>query len=403
MTLNHHGFVRVAAAVPLLRVADCAYNADRILGLLKRAQAEGVAVVVFPELALTGYTCADLFQQVTLQRAALAALRQLLDERCSGFTGLAVVGLPLVVDDQLYNCAAVLQGDKVLGVVPKTFLPNYKEFYERRWFSPAGNAGRGDTVLAGQLVPFGTDLLFTTDDAPGLRVGVEICEDLWTPLPPSTLQALHGATLLLNLSASNEVIGKAAFRRQLVLGQSARCMAGYVYASCGVGESTTDLVFGGHCLIGENGALLAESARFQRDETLLVADVDIERVAGERQRTGSFWDSSLPLVREKPFRRVAFTLDRPTAAAHLRRTVDAHPVRGVSERDGQVSVDGLRGGRHGEGKAEGERREQEVERAARNHRVPPWSTSRGGVGRIPSGASHLQYSEKHATPRARGG
>ncbi len=322
---NHHGFVRVAAAVPKLRVADCDYNAGRILGLLAQAQAEGVAVVVFPELALTGYTCADLFQQVTLQRAAVAALRRLLDAECGGFDGLAVVGLPLAVEDQLFNCAAVLQRGRLLGVLPKTFLPNYKEFYEGRWFSHAVNANRKETVVAGQPTPFGTDLLFATDDAPGLIVGVEICEDLWTPIPPSAHQTLHGATLLVNLSASNEVIGKAAYRRQLVLGQSARCVAGYVYTSCGGDESTTDLVFGGHCLIAENGTLLAESERFRRDETLLVTDVDLERLVNERQKTSSFWDAHLQLVKDKPYRRVPCTLRRGEQAPQLRRPVDAHP------------------------------------------------------------------------------
>jgi NAD+ synthase (glutamine-hydrolysing) len=323
--LNHHGFVRVAAAVPLLRVADCSYNVGRIAGLLRQAHADGVGVVVFPELALTGYTCADLFQQATLQRAAVAALQELLRATDDGFAGLAVVGLPLAVDDQLFNCAAVLQRGELLGVVPKTFLPNYKEFYERRWFSPAVNVRGGTATVAGRSVPFGVDLLFDCADAPGLRVGVEICEDLWTPVPPSALQALHGATLLLNLSASNEVIGKAAYRRQLVLGQSGHCAAAYVYAASGVGESTTDLVFGGHCLIAENGTLLAESPRFRRDETLLIADVDLERLVGERQRTSSFWDAHQALVQGQTYRRIAFTLGRAAEAPRLRRAVDAHP------------------------------------------------------------------------------
>src|SRR5262249_39377745 len=237
-----------------------------------RAEQEGVAVLAFPELALTGYTCADLFHHATLQRGALDALATVTEASRSAFAGLAVVGLPLAVDDQLFNCAAVLHRGRVLGVVPKSFIPNYKEFYERRWFSAAATARSSSILLNGAEVPFGTDLLFDAADIEGLTVGVEICEDLWVPVPPSCFQAVQGATLLLNLSASNEVIGKAQYRRQLVVNQSGRCLAAYAYASCGVHESTTDVVFGGHCLIAENGTLLAEPRRFHRDETLLAAD-----------------------------------------------------------------------------------------------------------------------------------
>src|SRR6202040_3378093 len=184
----------------------------------------------------------------------------------------AVVGLPLAVDDQVFNCAALLHRGRVLGVVPKSFIPNYKEFYEGRWFSAAATARSREIVLNGETVPFGTDFLFDATDVEGFLLGVEICEDLWAPVPPSAFQARRGATVLVNLSASNEVIGKANYRRQLVVNQSGRCIAAYVYASCGVWESTTDVVFGGHCLIAENGTLLAESRRFQRDDALLVAD-----------------------------------------------------------------------------------------------------------------------------------
>ena len=191
---------------------------------------------------------------------ALAALARLL-EAGSVFSGLAVVGLPLAVDDQVFNCAAVLQQGQLLGLVPKSFIPNYKEFYEGRWFAAAATARSRQILLAGAEVPFGTGQLFAASDVEGLVVGVEICEDLWVPIPPSSHQALSGATVLVNLSASNEVIGKANYRRQLVLNQSGRCMAAYVYAACGVWESTTDVVFGGHCLIAENGRLAAESPR----------------------------------------------------------------------------------------------------------------------------------------------
>jgi NAD+ synthase (glutamine-hydrolysing) len=323
--MTHHGFLRVGTAVPQLRVADCAYNAERILGLMRRAEAERFAVLVFPELSLTGYTCADLFQQVALQRGALEALARVAREGATAFSGLAVVGVPLVVDDQLFNCAALLHRGRVLAVVPKSFIPNYKEFYEGRWFAAAAGARSREVVLGGERVPFGTDFLCDAADVEGLVVGVEICEDLWVPVPPSSLQALRGATLLLNLSASNEVIGKAGYRRQLVVNQSGRCIAAYAYASCGVWESTTDVVFGGHCLIAENGTLLAESRRFERGETLLFADVDLERLRTDRIRTNSFGDAALYVGVDRPFTRLAFTLGRGEPPPRLAREVEAHP------------------------------------------------------------------------------
>src|SRR5262249_51332674 len=224
------------------------------------------------------------------------------------FPGLGVAGLPLPWDDQLFNCAAVLHRGRVLGVVPKSFLPNYKEFYEPRWFTPAATARSREIVLHGATVPFGTDLLFAATDVEGLVVGVEICEDLWVPVPPSCFQALRGATVLVNSSASNETIGKAAYRRQLVANQSARCLGAYLYGACGVSESTTDLVFGGHDLIAENGILLAESRRFQRDETLLVTDIDLEHLLADRLRTNSFGLAQRQLGEDHPFRRIVFTL-----------------------------------------------------------------------------------------------
>jgi NAD+ synthase (glutamine-hydrolysing) len=324
--LMSHGFLRVAAAVPRLRVADCAFNAERIVALLGRAETDGVAVVVFPELCVTGYTCADLFHQQALQHGALAALAEIVRQSSRVFSGLAVVGLPLAVDDQLFNCAAVLHGGRILGIVPKSFIPNYKEFYERRWFAGAATAHSTQVTVLGQTVPFGADLLFEPSNLGGLRIGVEICEDLWVPVPPSSFQALAGATLLLNLSASNEIIGKPGYRKQLVLNQSGRCLAAYVYSCSGVWESTTDVVFGGHCLIGENGALLAESPRFAREETLLVADVDIDRLRADRLRTNSFGDAALYQGLQRSFRRVPFEL-KPSGAPRtdLCREVEAHP------------------------------------------------------------------------------
>jgi len=333
--MTHHGFLRVAAAAPVLRVGDCEFNADRILGLMARAEAERVDLLVFPELALTGYTCADLFQQLTLQQGALAALATVVDQARAAFSGLAIVGLPIAVDDQLFNCAALLHRGKILGVVPKSFIPNYKEFYEGRWFAAAATARSKQLVLHGETVPFGTDQLFDAADVEELLVGVEICEDLWVPIPPSSYQALRGATVLVNLSASNEIIGKAAYRKQLVVNQSGRCIAAYVYASCGVWESTTDVVFGGHCLIAENGVLLSESQRFQRKDSFLAADIDLDRLRTDRMRTNSFGDAQLYVGAGREFKRVTFTMNRSPFGFHsaknaaglrdLLREVDAHP------------------------------------------------------------------------------
>ncbi|MFQ3593679.1 MAG: NAD(+) synthase [Gemmataceae bacterium] len=317
------GFLRVAAAVPQVRVGDPGFHLDQHRQLLRQAAQAGVHLVVFPELSLTGYTCGDLFGQATLQRSALRALLQLLDD-CP-FAGLAVVGLPLVVDDQLFNVAAVIQGGRLLGLVPKSYLPTYKEFYESRWFAPAALARSREVTLPGQpAVGFGTDLVFRDERIAELAVGVEICEDLWMPIAPSSRLALAGATVLVNLSASNEIIGKAAYRRQLVVNQSAKCIAAYIYASCGVSESTTDLVFGGHCLIAENGTLLAETPRYQREAQLLVADVDLDRLRGDRLRTSSFAASQL-YESASGLRGVSFALDPMPQPLPLRRWIDPRP------------------------------------------------------------------------------
>lgn len=320
--MMQHGFVRVAAAAPVVRIGDCATNAARTLEQLRTAEAQGVNLIVFPELGLTGYTCADLFLQPVLQRAARAALSEIVRASVTAFAGVAIVGLPLVVDDQLFNCAAVIQRGRLLGIVPKSYLPNYKEFYEARWFAPAVQARSRSVTLDEQEVPFGTATLFAATDVEEFVLGVEICEDLWGPLPPSSLQAQAGATILVNLSASNEIIGKAGYRRSLVVSQSGRCAAAYVYSSCGVHESTTDLVFGGHCLIAENGVLLEESRRFQRTATLTVADIDLERLRVDRTRTTSIGQGNLYAAHT--FARQPFTLGA-LPRADLRRTIEALP------------------------------------------------------------------------------
>lgn len=327
--MPHHGFVRVAVGSPRIQVADVAFNIAEIIKLAQRAESQGVQVLVLPELGLTGYTCGDLFHQPRLLNAAREGLLELARQLEKAYAGVVIVGLPLVVEDQIANAAAVLQQGRIVGIVPKSYLPNYKEFYEARWFAP-GPRFRPQTVRLGdQDVPFGVDLLFDgRGNHPHLVVGVEICEDLWTPMPPSSRQAIAGATLLTNISASNEVIGKTAYRRQLVINQSGRCLAAYAYASCGVHESTTDVVFSGHCLIAENGSLLVETDRFEREATLLVHDVDLERMQVERIRTSSFGDShppGRPSGTEDGWRRIPIHVPHAEEAHRLLRTVEAHP------------------------------------------------------------------------------
>ncbi|MCS6865171.1 MAG: NAD(+) synthase [Gemmataceae bacterium] len=334
--MKTYGFLRVAAARPLLRIADCPFNAQQTVQLLAEAETRGVNVVVFPECGLTGYTCHDLFHLHSLQQAAADALEQVVCQSGSIYRGVAVVGVPLAFAGQLFNCAAVIHAGRILGVVPKTYLANYKEFYDGRYFSPAPNATFREVNFRGQVVPFGTDILFRCRSWCDFLLGVEICEDLWPPIPPSSLQALAGATVVANLSASNEVIGKASYRRQLVCAQSGRCIAGYVYACSGWGESTTDVVFGGHALIAENGVLLAESQRFQRQAQLLVADLDLDRLQHDRVQTTSFNDARRcwePAISR--FRQVEFDLEITARQPALARPVEAHPFvpQDVATRD----------------------------------------------------------------------
>ena len=278
------GFLKAAAFSPALRVADCTYNAQQILAQLQTAAQRGVKLAVFPEFCLTGYTCGDLFLQRTLQQGALDALEWLLAQTRALDT-VALVGLPLLVHGKLYNCAAVLCRGQLLGIVPKTYLPNYGEFYEKRQFTPGSTEVQTVTVC-GQQVPFGTSLLFRCRQMPSFVLGVELCEDLWSALPPSTFHALAGATVIANLSASDETVGKAEYRRALVANQSARLLCGYLYASAGHGESTTDMVFAGHDLIAEDGSILAETAPFAGDHA--ETELDCQRMEAERARNTSF-------------------------------------------------------------------------------------------------------------------
>ena len=313
----------MAAGCPPVRVADPERNADATLEFVGRAVGQGAQVLVLPELGLTGYTCGDLFFSLTtLVAGAERALERVLRETAARPT-VVVVGLPLLQGGRLFNAAAVLQSGRVLGVVPKTFLPGYKEYYEERWFSSSREARETEVRLAGQAAPFGTDLLFQLPEDPGVTLAVEICEDLWAPIPPSSRHAVAGATVLLNPSASNDLVAKAEYRRELVRQQSGRTLSAYVYANAGVHESTTDLVFGGHLLVAENGVLLAEGERFRREGELVVTDVDVERLRVERARQTSFADAvhaALPA-----YRTVALDPVPAPAPHRLVRAVDPHP------------------------------------------------------------------------------
>ena len=316
-----HGFVRVAAAVPKVTLVDPAANARAVLDLVRQGHDQGVAVMAFPELGLTGYSIDDLLQQDVLLDAVEAAIATLAEESKT-LSPLFVVGAPLREAGRLYNTAVAIHAGRVLGVTPKSFLPNYREFYERRWFTPgAGVTGR-TLSLAGQDVPFGTDILFRAGD---FTVGVEICEDVWTPNPPSTAQALAGAEILLNLSASNITIGKSETRRLLCASQSARAIAAYVYSAAGAGESSTDVAWDGHLDIHEMGALLAETERFSTGPTWTFADVDVERLRQERMRVGSFGDAMMLAPPAVPFRIVPVEFVPPAGDLALARAVERFP------------------------------------------------------------------------------
>lgn len=316
----NHGFVRVAAAVPEVKVGYCRFNIQEIETLMRRAEEAGVQMVCFPELAVTGYTCADLFnQQLLLEDAEMQLAGLLL--RTSRLQVVAMIGMPVQAEGKVFNAAVIIRQGNILGVVPKTYLPNYGEFYEKRWFVSASEAMTDSIVLCGENIPFGTDILFTGQ--PGnVTFGVEICEDLWTPVPPSSLQAMQGAQLVFNLSASDEVIGKHDYLVGLIRQQSARCMAGYVYASAGFGESTTDLVFAGNGMIAENGTLLAQAERFSLTPQLIISEIDIERLNADRRRTTSFLEfhsmNSVPV-----YRRIPFML--PEVSSSLSRKVNPYP------------------------------------------------------------------------------
>lgn len=334
-------FIRVSCCVPAIAVADVAGNTEKICAQLAQAAEAGSALAVFPELCLTGYTCQDLFFQKNLQEDCLTGL-----ERIAALTAslniTTVVGVPLIISGQLYNCGVVCTGGRVAGIVPKTFMPNYGEYYEKRWFSSSEDldaAGIQEFSYRGERIPTGRDLIFSLPD--GTTFGIELCEDLWTPLPPSTFLAVNGAELILNLSASNEVIAKRNYRKQLVSQQSARCLCGYVYCSAGSTESTQDLVFSGHSMIVENGSILAENEQILDLDYVLTMDLDLGKIRADRIKNRSFGDTARMYGKYEPATRVPLPITEVPDSDGARYPLQKLPFVPQSRQDRQERCMGI--------------------------------------------------------------
>jgi NAD+ synthase (glutamine-hydrolysing) len=315
----NYGFIKVAAGVPLVSVADCFYNIQRMERLMREAEDKGVQMMTFPELSVTAYTCLDLFANQTLLNSAVEALLKLVHDTAD-LDIFAIAGVPLVTENRLINAAVAFQKGTILGVVPKSYLPNCKEYQEQRWFTSAFDLREKTIVLGGKTCPLSSHILFTSGE---VAAGIEICEDLWTPVPPSSILAMEGANILFNLSASNELIGKHHYRRSLISQQSARCLAGYVYAMAGYGESSTDLVFAGGGIIAENGVLLKESERFAMEDRLVISEIDVHNLQTDRQVNLSFMRGAARLLPQETIR-VPFRLPEHPATG-LTRFIDPHP------------------------------------------------------------------------------
>jgi NAD+ synthase (glutamine-hydrolysing) len=324
-SIYRHGFARVSVCVPKVKVASPAYNAEHTLELARAAHDDHAALALFPEMGISAYSNEDLFHQDALLDATETALDQIV-QASNKFSPVMVVGAPLRLDAKLFNCAIVIHRGRILGIVPKNYLPNYREFYEKRQFTAGFVAPWKEIRLLGQQTPFGSDMVFEASDLPGFNLYVEICEDVWTPIPPSTWGALAGATVLANLSASNIIIGKAAYRRALCAGQSGKCVAAYLYTAAGFGESTTDMAWDGHAMIYENASLLAESQRFADKEQRISADIDLDRLRQERMRLSSFNDA-VGQYRDRisEFRHISFELGATNEPVPLRRNVPRFP------------------------------------------------------------------------------
>ena len=292
--LKEQGFVRVGAVVPKLKVADTEFNCNEIIKQIEVASNNKIQIVVFPELCVTGYTCQDLFEQDTLLEEAEKALNKILDYT-NNLDIICIIGMPIKAENQLFNTAVVIQKGKILGIVPKTFIPNYGEFYEKRWFASSKNANKKEIEILRQKVPFGIDLLFKDKENNEICFGIEVCEDIWAVEPPSNKLALLGANIIFNLSASNEVIGKKEYRRELVKMQSAKTISGYVYCSSGVNESTSDVVFSGESMIFENGSCLTNNQRFDFESNMIFTEIDTKRLANDRRKNISFMGNPVDL------------------------------------------------------------------------------------------------------------
>jgi NAD+ synthase (glutamine-hydrolysing) len=324
-SIYSHGFIRAAVCIPHVRVADPGFNTKRILALAQRASEVNAAIALFPELGVSGYSNEDLFHQDVLLDAASSGVAQIV-EASVDLSPVLLVGAPLRFEGKLFNCAVVIYQGKILGIVPKTYLPNYREFYEKRQFNSGRNAIRTEQPFLGRLIPFGNDLVFEANSISDFLIHVEICEDLWTPISPSTFGALAGATVLANLSASNITIGKADYRRDLCAAQSGKCLAAYLYSAAGHGESTTDLAWDGHAIIYENNELLAESQRFSDAEEMIFSDVDLGRLAQDRMRSTSFNDAASDhRDRIRAVRRIPFNFQIQQAQIPLNRSVERFP------------------------------------------------------------------------------
>lgn len=312
-----YGFVRVGAAFPKVRVADISYNCDNIIDLIIKAESKDVRMLVFPELCLSSYTCGDLFNQKLILQKSLQGLDEIVDVTRNTST-LCFIGMPIEYYGQVYNCCVVFQKGNILGIVPKTYIPNYNEFYEKRWFASGKNIKNATIKLFGEDIPFGVDILFEDDLGRGIMVGAEICEDMWVPVSPGSLLSRAGALILFNLSASNDLVGKAKSRERIIVSDSARLSCAYVYSSAGEGESTTDVVFGGYGMIAENGYALARRDAFEWDKDLLISDIDVEKLLSQRKKNDSF---SFEFSSE--YRKIAYGVKGNNA--DLCRDISPHP------------------------------------------------------------------------------
>lgn len=316
-----HGFIKVAAASPFVKVADCSYNISRIEALVLEAEAKGVEIITFPELSITGYTCGDFFLKPFLNDQAEAALLTLA-ERTAHTSVAIIVGMPIRIESQLFNAAVVLQSGKILGAIPKTYLPNYREFQEARWFAAARDLQLAHVQIGSFQVPIGHNVLFRSGK---VAFGIEICEDMWTPFTPGTRLALYGAQIIFNLSASNELAGKNSYLRSLISGLSSQNLCGYVYASAGYGESSTDTVFTGKGFIAEVGKILVETPRFTYEERMIISDIDISRIDNDRMTTNSFNDSAVDHTQRGLLMEIPFRLRSHAESHDVDRKIDPNP------------------------------------------------------------------------------